>query len=102
MPAATRDEAVELLTREVETNLAGLDLCEVYNEYFDDARRTTEAEARDDRGRLIREIVTDLRRASAGELAERWGLILPDYRRVEYDVDDDLIYYRLPKRLRTG
>ncbi len=40
MPAATRGEAVELLTREVETNLAGLDLAVVYNEYFDD-RRTT-------------------------------------------------------------
>lgn len=100
MPAATRDEAVELLTREVETRLAGLDLLAVYNELYPD-RRATEAAVHDERGRLAGEIVADLRRASAGELAERWGVILPHYRRVRYDVDDDCIYYRPPKAVKS-
>ena len=101
MPAVTKDEAVALLARAVETEFGPDEVLEIYNELYRDDPATEEA-ARADPGRLAGRIVADLRRAPPEEVADRWWTILPGYRDIWYDVDDDVIHYRPPRRQRTG
>lgn len=101
MPAVTKDEAVALLTRALESEFGPDEVLEIYNELYRDAP-ATEEEARADPARLAGRIVADLRRAPPEEVVGMWWTILPGYRDLWYDVDDDVIRYRPPRWQRTG
>ena len=92
MPAVTKDQALVLLTKEVERYETD-ELVEVYNELFRTRPRTLE-EAQKDPARLVAEIVAHIRSdLEIDEFVHLWRLIIPRDRNVWYNEEEDLIYY---------
>jgi hypothetical protein len=92
MPTVTQDQALALLTKEVERYETD-ELLEVYNELFRTRPRTLE-EAKKDPSRLVAEIVAHIHSGlGIDELVHLWGLIIPRDRNVWYNEEEDTIYY---------
>jgi hypothetical protein len=93
MPVVSKDQAIELLTREVEENLRADELLEVYDELFPDDPYPAE-EARRDVAPLIERIVGHIQGGLAvEEIVDRWGLVFPKHRNVWYDEGEGGIHY---------
>lgn len=93
MATVSKDQAIELLTKEVEENLHADDLVEVCNELFpDDPHR--EAEAHDDTSPLIEQLVDHLNSGlETEEIVDLWNLIFPRHRNVWYDEEEKIIHF---------
>jgi len=93
MPAVSKDQAIELLTREVEENLGTEDLLEVYNELFPKDPYTEEEVAADETP-LIEQLVEHLHSGlESEEIVDLWNLIFPKHRNVRYDEEERQIHY---------
>jgi hypothetical protein len=92
MPVVSKDQAIELLTREVEENFRADELLEVYNELFPDDPHTAE-EARRGVAPLIGRIVGHICHLAIEEIVDRWGLVFPKHRNVWYDGGEGGIHY---------
>jgi hypothetical protein len=93
MPAVTRDQAIELLTHEVQEKLDTDELLEVYNEVFPGGP-CTEAEADADSWPLIEQLVGHITSGlGIDQMVELWGLVFPKHRDVWYDEEEQRIHY---------
>lgn len=93
MPVVSTDEALDLLTKQVEDKLGSDDLLEVYNELFPD-NPYTEEEVEDDAWPLSEQITDYINRGlEAEEIIELWSLIFPKHRNVWYDEEEGRIHY---------
>lgn len=93
MPVVNQDQALELLTNEVQEKLGADELLEVYNELFPD-HPYTEADAHEDSWPLIEQLVDHIKsRLEIDEVIDLWGLILPKHRNVWYDDEEEKIHY---------
>jgi hypothetical protein len=93
MPEATKEQALDLLTREVREKFDQLETLEVYNELFPDDARPFE-EAPQDVRPLTERLVEHIRsRTEEAEIADLWSLIIPRHRRVWYNEEEELIHY---------
>jgi hypothetical protein len=93
MPVITKEQALELLTNEVQENLAADELLEVYNEVFPDDP-STEEEVHEDSWPLIEQLVDHINRGlEIDEVMDLWGLIFPKHRNVGYDDEAERIHY---------
>src|SRR5262245_5697388 len=92
MPVVTRDQALELLTNEVEEKLGADELLEVYNEVFADDPYTEE-EAYEDVTPLVEQLVEHMNGGlEIDEVMDLWGLIFPKHRKVWYDDEEERIH----------
>jgi hypothetical protein len=93
MPVITKEQALELLTNEVQEKLGADELLEVYNEVFPDHPYTTE-EAEEDSWPLIEQLVDHINDGrEIDEVMDLWRLICPKYRNVWYDDEEERIHY---------
>jgi hypothetical protein len=93
MPVVTKEQALELLTREVQENLGADELLEVYNEIFPDDPYTEE-EVHEDAWPLIEQLVEHINGGQEiDELMDLWGLIFTKHRNVWYDDEEERIHY---------
>jgi hypothetical protein len=93
MPVVSKEQAIALLTKEVEENLRPYDLFEVCNELFPDNAYTAE-EAYEDVTPLVARIVGRLNKDLATEeIVDFWNLIFPKHRNVWYDEEEERIHY---------
>jgi hypothetical protein len=93
MPVVTKEQALELLTTEVQEKLGADELLEVYNEAFSDDSYTAE-EVEEDSGPLIEQLVDHINGGlEIDEVMDLWGLIFPKHRNVWYDDEEERIHY---------
>jgi hypothetical protein len=93
MPVLTKDQALELLTHEVQEKFGTDELLEVYNELFPD-NPYTEEEAHEDLTPLIEQLVDHAKsRLEIDEITDLWGLIFPMHRNIWYDEEEERLYY---------
>ncbi|MBV9122224.1 MAG: hypothetical protein JO112_02545 [Planctomycetes bacterium] len=93
MPVITKEQALELLTNEVQKNLAADELLEVYHEVFLDDP-STEEEVYEDSCPLIEPLVDHINSGlEIDEVMDLWGLIFPKHRNVWYDDEAERIHY---------
>jgi hypothetical protein len=93
MPAVNKDQALELLTREVQKNLGTDELLEVYNEVFPDDPYTRE-EAEEDSCSLLEQLVDHINSGlEIDEVIDLWRLIHPRHRNLWYDEEEERIHY---------
>ncbi len=93
MPVVTREEALELLTKEVSERLGVDEVLEVYNEVFP-GDPYTEEEAHDDVWPLIEQLSDHIRSGlGLDEVIDLWGVIAPRHRNVWYDDEAETIHY---------
>src|SRR5262245_59395375 len=92
MPEIKKDEALALLTREVE-HFELDELLEVYNELFS-REPYEEAKARQDARPLVKRLVDFLSNGlNEDEIVAMWELIIPKHRNVWYNEEDDIFSY---------
>jgi hypothetical protein len=93
MPVITKDQALELLTNEVQENLGADEVLEVYNEVFPDDPYA-EKKAPEDSCPLIEHLVDHINSGlHIEEIIDLWGLIFPRHRNVWYDDEEERIHY---------
>jgi hypothetical protein len=93
MPVVTKEQALELLTQEVQEKLGADELLEVYNEVFPDDPYTEE-EAHEDVTPLIEQLVAHINSGlEIDVLMDLWGLLFPKHRNVWYDDEEERIHY---------
>jgi hypothetical protein len=93
MPAISKDQAIEQLTKEVEENLPADELLEVYNELFPEDPHPTE-HANEDRSPLVQRIVDHLHSDLAvDEMVDVWNLVFPKHRNVWYEEEEERFHY---------
>ena len=93
MPVVTKEQALGLLTNEVQEKLGADELLEVYNEVFPDDPYTAE-EVEEDSSPLIEQLVDHINGGLAiDEVMDLWGLIFPKHRNVWYDDEEERIHY---------
>jgi len=89
MPVITKEQALELLTNEVQEKLGTDELLEVYNEVFPDNPYTAE-EVKEDSWPLIEQLVDHINGGlEIDEVMDLWGLIFPKHRNVWYDDEEE-------------
>jgi hypothetical protein len=97
MATVTREQAVDLLTKQVEEHFGVDELLEVDNELFPDEPFTAE-EAHEDYFPLVKRIVDHLKGGlEPEEIVEMWSLIFPRHRNVWYDEEDERFHYNESK-----
>ena len=93
MPVVTTEQALGLLTNEVQEKLGTDELLEVYNEVFPDDPYTAE-EVERDAWPLIEQLVEHINGGLAiDEVMDLWGLIFPKHRNIWYDDEEERIHY---------
>jgi hypothetical protein len=93
MPVVTKDQALELLTNEVQEKLGSDELLEVYNELFPDDPYTEE-EVHEDVTPMIEQLVDHITSGlEIDEVIDLWRLIIPKHRNVWYDEEEERIHY---------
>ncbi len=93
MPVVTKEQALELLTNEVQEKFGADELLEVYNEVFPDDPYT-EAEANENVTPLIEQLVDHINSGQEiDEVMDLWRLIFPKHRNVWYDEEAERIHY---------
>jgi hypothetical protein len=92
MPDLTKEQVVDRLTHEVQ-KLDADEVLEIYESLF--RKRFSAAErATTDKRPLVKEIVQHIRGGREDEeLPELWSLVLPGYRNVWYNEEDELLHY---------
>jgi hypothetical protein len=97
MATVTREQAVDLLTKQVEGQFGVDELLEVHNELFPD-EPFTEEEAHEDCIPLVEQIVAHLSRGlEPEEIVDVWSLIFPRHRHVWYDEEEERFHYNESK-----
>jgi hypothetical protein len=97
MATVTREQAVDLLTKQVEEHFGVDELLEVHNELFPD-EPFTEEKAHEDRIPLVERIVDHLNgELEPEEIVEVWPLIFPRHHNVWYDEDEEQFHYNESK-----
>ena len=97
MATVTREQAVDLLTKQVEEHFGVDELLEVHNELFPD-EPFTEEEAHEDYIPLVERIVDHLKGGlEPEEIVEVWSLIFPRHRNVWYDEEEERFHYNESK-----
>jgi hypothetical protein len=97
MATVTREQAVDLLKKQVEEHFGVDELLEVYNELFPD-EPFTEEEAHKDDTSLVERIVDHLKGGlEPEEIVEVWSLIFPRHRHVWYDEEEERFHYHESK-----
>src|SRR5262245_59946108 len=92
MPAVNKNQALELLAREVQKFDAD-ELLEVYNEVFPDHPSTAE-EAHEDSSSLVDQLVEHIRSGlEIDQIIDLWGVILPGDRNLWYDEEEETLHY---------
>lgn len=93
MPVISKDQAIDLLTTEVEKNLHPGDLLEVYNEVFP-GNPYTEEKAYADKAPLVERLANHLHSGlEVEEIVDFWNLVFPKHRNVWYDEEEQQIHY---------
>ena len=93
MPVVTKEQALELLTNEVQEKLGADELLEVYNEVFPDDPYTEE-EVHEDSWPLIEQLVDHINGGlEIDVLMELWRLIIPKHHHVWYDEVEERLHY---------
>jgi hypothetical protein len=93
MPVVTKEQALELLTNEVQEKLGADELLEVYNELFPDDPYTEE-ETHKDVTPLIEQLVDHINCGlEIDELMDLWRLIVPKHYNLWYDEVKERIHY---------
>src|SRR5438876_9617994 len=93
MATVTREQAVDLLTKQVEEQFGVDELLEVHNELFPD-ESFTEEEAHEDDTPLVERIVEHLNGGlEPEEIVEVWSLIFPRHRNVWYDEEEKWFHF---------
>lgn len=93
MPAVSRAQAVDLLTRAVEEQLPPDELLEIHNELFPDDACTAE-EARNDPIRITQRLVGFINGGrDPSELPGLWGLVFTKDRNIWYNEEEDRVHY---------
>jgi hypothetical protein len=93
MPVLTKDQALELLTHEVQEKFGADELLEVYNEVFPD-HPYTEEQAREDSGPLIEQLVEHINGGlEIDQITDLWRVICPRHRNVWYNEEEERIHY---------
>ena len=92
MPVVTKEQALKLLTDEVQEKLGADELLEVYNEVFPDSPYTEEVH--EDVTPLIKPLVDHINSGlEIDVLMELWRLIFTKHRNVWYDEEEERIHY---------
>ena len=92
MPAVNKDQALELLSGEIQKFDAD-ELLEVYNEVFPEHPSSAEL-ARKDPSSLVKQIVDYIRSGlEIDELIDLWEVILPRHHDLWYDEEEEKINY---------
>jgi hypothetical protein len=92
MPAVNKDQALELLVREVR-KFDTDELVEVYNEVFADHPSTAE-EAHKNPVPLVEQLVHHIHSGlEIDELIDLWGVTLPRHHNLWYDEEEEKINY---------
>ena len=93
LPAVSKEQAVNLLTKEVEEHLHADDLLEVCNELFQDDPYTKEP-AHEDVTPLIEQLDDYIRSGlEIEEIVDLWNLVFPKHRNVWYDEEEARMHY---------
>jgi hypothetical protein len=93
MPVMTRDQALELLTSEVQQKLPADEVEEVYNEIFR-FNPPAEQEARRNSGPLAEQLAVYFNSGlEIDEIVELWRLIFTRHRNIWYNEEEELIHY---------
>ena len=93
MPVVTKEQALKLLTDEVQEKLGADELLEVYNEVFPNDP-STEEEACEDVAPLIEQLVDHINSGlEIDEVMDLWRLIIPKHRNLWYDEEEERIHY---------
>ncbi len=97
MATVTSEQAVDLLTKQVQEHFGVDELLEVHNELFPDDPFTDE-EATKDCSRLVERIVGRLNGGlEPEEIVEVWSVIFPRHRNVWYDEEEERFHYNESK-----
>src|SRR4051812_29020034 len=92
MPDLTKEQVVDRLTSEVQ-KLGADEVLEIYQSLFHGRPVSTEQALKDARP-LVEEIIQHLRGGrEEEELPDLWSLVLPGYRNVWYNEEDELLHY---------
>ena len=93
MPGVTKEQALGLLTNEVQEKLGADELLEVYNEVFPDDPYTEE-EAHEDATPLVEQLVDHINGGlEIDVLMDLWRLIIPKHHNVWYDEETKAIHF---------
>jgi hypothetical protein len=97
MTTVTREQAVDLLTKQVEEHFGVDELLEVGNELFPD-EPFTEEEAHEDPTPLVELIVDHLNSGlEPEEIVDVWPLIFPQHRNIWYDEEEERFHFNEAK-----
>jgi hypothetical protein len=92
MPAVNKDQALELLAREVQ-KFDPDELLEVYNEVFPDYPGS-QKKAREDPSPLAGQLIEYIQSGLAiDQIIDLWGVILPGHHNLWYDEEEEKIHY---------
>lgn len=99
MPAATKDQAIDLLRTQIEEQFGPDELLEIDNELFEEDPYTEE-EANDDPIQLVERLADYLNgEREPEEIVQVWNLIFPRHRNVWYDEESKVFHYNEPSLL---
>ena len=97
MATVTREQAVDLLTKQVEEHFGVDELLEVHNELFPE-RAVHRGKAHEDSIPLVERIVDHLNGGlEPEEIVEAWPLIFPRHHNVWYDEEEERFHYNESK-----
>jgi hypothetical protein len=89
MPFVTKDQALGMLTDEIQKKLGADELLEVYNEAFPDTPSTPENAEKDSQP-LIERLADHINRGlEIDEVMDLWGLIFTKHRNIWYDEEEE-------------
>jgi hypothetical protein len=92
MPAVSKNEAMALLTEEIE-RLPADEVLEIHNELFPQ-RAFTVAQAQGKEALLVQQVIDHIKsRQGIDEITALWGLVFTTHRNIHYDDEDDRIHY---------
>lgn len=93
MTIVSREQAIDLLTKQVEEHFGVDELLEVDNELFSEEPSTAE-EAHEDCFPLVERIVDHLNSGlEPEEIVDVWPVIFPQHRNVWYDEEEERFHY---------
>jgi hypothetical protein len=92
MPAVNKNQALELLAREVQ-DFDPDELLEVHNEVFPD-HPGSEEKARANPSPLAEQLIEHIHSGlEIDQIIDLWGVILPGHRNLWYDEEEEKIHY---------
>jgi hypothetical protein len=93
VPEIPADQAVAMMTKRVEDELAWDELLEIHNELFP-KHQASEEEAQQHRSVLVQRLVERITAWAAIEnFVDVWGMLFPRHRNVWYNEEDKTLHY---------